>query len=93
MLTLHQGFVLLPMWSLRLAVVKLEKKFVDEATASGLLNLRGHSIGGGIRASIYNAISENEVMQLCDFMRRFKTNHLKSKLRLPSKHHSRANVV
>ncbi len=72
---------------------KLEKKFVDEATASGLLNLRGHSIDGGIRVSIYNAISENEVMKLCDFMKRFKMNYLKSKLRLPSKHHSRANAV
>ena len=32
-----------------------EQRFVDEAAAQGLAELKGHRSVGGIRASIYNA--------------------------------------
>lgn len=52
---------------------KLENSFLAEAAKQGLMNLRGHSAGGGaIRASIYNAISANDVKRLCKFMRQFR---------------------
>lgn len=49
----------------------LEKKFVEDAAAQGLLALKGHRSVGGIRASIYNAITVNDVQRLADFMRKF----------------------
>ena len=35
---------------------ELDAKFVKEATAAGLVNLKGHRTVGGMRASIYNAM-------------------------------------
>jgi len=46
--------------------------FVSQAEAHGLLNLKGHRSVGGMRASIYNAISEDDVQMLIDFMREFE---------------------
>ena len=48
-----------------------EKLFVAEATKNGLLYLKGHRARGGLRASIYNAVSERAVNDLCDFMQDF----------------------
>lgn len=47
---------------------ELEKKFVTEATAAGLTNLKGHRSVGGLRASIYNAMTTHGVEQLISFM-------------------------
>ena len=41
-----------------LADPDLDKQFLAEAEAAGLLNLKGHRSVGGMRASIYNAVSE-----------------------------------
>ena len=49
----------------------LEAKFVAEATAAGLLNLKGHRSVGGLRASIYNAQPMAGVQALVDFMSAF----------------------
>jgi phosphoserine aminotransferase len=49
----------------------LEKPFVAEATAAGLLNLEGHRSVGGMRASIYNALGMDAVEALIAFMRDF----------------------
>ncbi|XP_066959778.1 probable phosphoserine aminotransferase [Macrobrachium rosenbergii] len=49
----------------------LEKKFVDSAAAEGLLSLKGHRSVGGIRASLYNAITVEGVTRLRSFMERF----------------------
>ncbi|HPQ40526.1 MAG TPA: 3-phosphoserine/phosphohydroxythreonine transaminase [bacterium] len=49
----------------------LEKKFVTEAKAAGLVGLKGHRSVGGIRASIYNAVSKDGVRKLIDFMEAF----------------------
>ena len=50
---------------------ELEKKFVAEAKAKGLLNLKGHRVAGGMRASIYNAMPIEGVEALIDFMEAF----------------------
>ncbi len=46
----------------------LDATFLAESTAAGLLNLAGHRSVGGMRASIYNAVSEAAVDALIDFM-------------------------
>lgn len=57
-----------------LADASLDKRFLDEAKAVGLTNLKGHRSVGGMRASIYNAVSEKAVDALIDFMREFESN-------------------
>lgn len=47
--------------------------FVKEAAAKGLVNLKGHRIVGGMRASIYNAMPIEGVKQLVAFMKDFET--------------------
>jgi len=49
----------------------LEKKFVAESTAAGLVNLKGHRSVGGLRASLYNAQSMAGVQALVNFMAAF----------------------
>ena len=50
----------------------LEKKFLDEATKAGLVNLAGHRSVGGLRASIYNGMPLEGVEALVSFMEKFK---------------------
>ncbi len=49
----------------------LEKTFLKESEAAGLLNLAGHRSVGGMRASIYNAVPLEGVQALVDFMQDF----------------------
>lgn len=51
---------------------ELDKKFVAEAKVEGLVQLNGHRSIGGMRASIYNAMPEEGVDKLIDFMKRFE---------------------
>ena len=51
---------------------ELDAKFVKEAAAQGLVNLKGHRIVGGMRASIYNAMPMEGVKKLVDFMKQFE---------------------
>lgn len=53
----------------------LDAKFVSEAKAAGLENLKGHRTVGGMRASIYNAMSKAGVEALVAFMREFETKN------------------
>jgi phosphoserine aminotransferase len=53
----------------------LDKTFLAEAGEAGLLNLGGHRSVGGMRASIYNAVSEEAVQALIDFMADFEKRH------------------
>ena len=46
--------------------------FVKEAAAAGLVNLKGHRIVGGMRASIYNAMPVEGVKALVSFMKEFE---------------------
>lgn len=50
----------------------LDAKFVAEATAKGMIALKGHRTVGGLRASLYNAVSEDSVAALVDFMTAFE---------------------
>jgi phosphoserine aminotransferase len=49
----------------------LDKPFLQQAEAAGLLGLKGHRAVGGMRASIYNALPEAGVQALVDFMADF----------------------
>ncbi len=55
-----------------LADDRLDKPFLDQAQAAGLLNLKGHRSVGGMRASIYNAVPEAAVDALIGFMAEFE---------------------
>ncbi len=50
----------------------LDKKFIAEAKAQGLVNLGGHRTVGGMRASIYNAMPREGVETLVEFMKAFE---------------------
>ena len=56
----------------RLPSEDLEKQFISEATANGMIGLKGHRSVGGIRASIYNAVSLENVQALVSFMNTFR---------------------
>jgi len=55
---------------------ELDAKFVKEAKAAGLENLKGHRTVGGMRASIYNAMPIEGVQKLVEFMKEFEKNNL-----------------
>jgi phosphoserine aminotransferase len=55
----------------RLPSENQERRFVKEAAALGLMELRGHRTVGGIRASLYNAMPLAGAQALADFMRTF----------------------
>lgn len=55
---------------------ELDAKFVKEAKAAGIENLKGHRSVGGMRASIYNAMPEEGVQALVDFMKKFEEENL-----------------
>ena len=59
----------------RLADDDLEPTFIQDAEAEGLMNLKGHRSVGGVRASIYNAMPEEGVRALVDFMNEFERTH------------------
>lgn len=49
----------------------LNAKFLEESRAAGLMALKGHRILGGMRASIYNAVTFEAVESLVAFMDKF----------------------
>ena len=51
---------------------ELDAKFVKEAEAAGFVNLKGHRTVGGMRASIYNAMPQEGVEKLVEFMADFE---------------------
>ena len=54
---------------------ELDAKFVKEAAAAGFVNLKGHRTVGGMRASIYNAMPEEGVKALVEFMKDFEAKN------------------
>jgi len=52
----------------------LNARFIQEAEAKGLVNLKGHRSVGGMRASIYNAMPVAGVEALVRFMHHFEAN-------------------
>lgn len=55
---------------------ELDEKFVKEAKAARLENLKGHRSVGGMRASIYNAMPYEGVEALVAFMKKFEEENL-----------------
>ncbi len=58
-----------------LADPALDPVFLEEAAAEGLVTLKGHRSVGGMRASIYNAMPEEGVDALVQFMAEFERRH------------------
>ena len=50
----------------------IESRFVKEAEAAGLVNLAGHRLVGGMRASIYNAMPIEGIKALVAFIEKFE---------------------
>jgi phosphoserine aminotransferase len=49
----------------------IEKKFVDEASTAGIVGIAGHRSVGGMRVSLYNAVTLEAVQSLVSFMQDF----------------------
>ena len=59
----------------RLPSEDLEKEFVAKAAEEGMIGLKGHRSVGGVRASIYNAVSIEAVQALTEFMKKFEKSN------------------
>lgn len=53
----------------------LNEIFLDGAKSRNIGNIKGHRIVGGMRASIYNAVSMEAVEALADYMKKFAEDH------------------
>ena len=54
---------------------ELDAEFVKGASARGLVNVKGHRIAGGMRASLYNAMPMEGVDALIAYMKEFEVQH------------------
>ncbi len=54
---------------------ELDAKFVAEAKKAGFVNIKGHRTVGGMRASIYNAMPKQGVVDLVEFMKKFEAEN------------------
>ncbi len=61
--------------SFHMGSAELESLFVQQAEREGLIGLRGHRTVGGLRASIYNAVTEQGVDSLIEYMDDFQNIH------------------
>lgn len=52
-----------------------DAEFVKCAAEKGLINLKGHKVAGGMRASLYNAMPMEGVTALLDCMKDFEVKH------------------
>jgi phosphoserine aminotransferase len=59
----------------RLRDATLDASFLEGAKARGLVQLKGHRVVGGMRASIYNAMPIEGVQALVSYMREFAARH------------------
>ena len=49
--------------------------FLEQASAAGFMGLAGHRSVGGLRASLYNAVSPESCRALAGFMEEFQRCH------------------
>ena len=59
----------------RVDLEETDDAFVKAATKAGLISLKGHRLVGGMRASIYNAMSYEGVEALVQYMQQFEQAH------------------
>lgn len=70
-----------PQWRSRmnvpftLSMPELDATFLAESEQEGFRYLKGHKTAGGMRASIYNAVPEQHVDALVDFMKEFERRY------------------
>ena len=67
--------------SFNLAGADQEKRFLAEALAAGFSGLAGHRTIGGVRASLYDAVTLAAVEKLADFMKDFQSGRSNRRLR------------
>ena len=60
----------------RTASDETDAAFVSYAQQRGLVNLKGHKVAGGMRASIYNAMPMEGVKTLAETIKEFERNHV-----------------
>lgn len=54
---------------------ELDKEFVSGAARRGIQGVKGHRLVGGMRASIYNAVTLDDVKALASYMEEFEVSH------------------
>lgn len=59
----------------RLGTEDLEKKFIAEGKANGMIGLKGHRSAGGCRASVYNSCPMESAKALGEFMKKFQAEN------------------
>ncbi len=59
----------------RLPSEDLESQFIAQASKEGMVGLKGHRSVGGIRASLYNAMTVEGTQALASFMQQFAASH------------------
>lgn len=55
---------------------ELDREFLAGAAKRGLVNLKGHKVTGGLRASLYNAMTMEGVRALENYMKEFEYHHV-----------------
>jgi len=61
--------------TMRLPNEQLEELFLKESKTAGFIGLKGHRDVGGIRVSLYNALTLDSALQLAEFMKTFRKSH------------------
>ena len=61
--------------SFNLADLEMKKRFLDEAVSAGFSGLAGHRSIGGVRASLYDAVTLAAVEKLVGIMEGFQNRH------------------
>jgi len=54
---------------------EMNAKFIKEAASNDFVELKGHRLVGGMRASIYNAMPTDGVTKLVNFMKKFEAEN------------------
>lgn len=55
---------------------ELDAAFIKGAAERGLVNVKGHKLAGGMRASLYNAMPIEGVIKLCEYMKEFEVQNV-----------------
>lgn len=55
---------------------ELDAEFIKGASARGLVNVKGHKLAGGMRASLYNAMPIAGAKELARYMKEFEVQHV-----------------
>lgn len=55
---------------------ELDAEFIRGAAERSLVNVKGHKLTGGMRASLYNAMPIEGAVKLAEYMKEFEVNHV-----------------